>query len=239
MKTCIPILLAAGWSAGAAELVPLPLPTLTENLLTWTDGAAYAPLFPSSRQTLGGIPFEFQTDASGNNIFYGGTLASPVDAELHIPVNRFGVTSVYTLINSAYGTSGSIVGAVTLKGSAGDEFVVDLVEGVNVRDHYYGSFVNGITDPSVTLAVFGDPSPGHAHFDLQVLSLPGAFASQTLEEIVFFTTAPGGAPNPYGKAFLAAVTVAVPTGLPDAGSTLGLLALAAGMLVSLRPRVTG
>jgi hypothetical protein len=230
------LLVAAGFATNAALFTPLPLPELTENLLNWSDGGAYAPLFPDSAQTLGGVPFQFQTEADGDNVFYGGTLGAPLDAELHIPVNLLGVTTVYTLINTAFGTAGSVVGSVTFLGSAGDTHSVDLVVGGNVRDHYFGAYENGLSDPGATAAVFGDPAPGNAHLDMQSFSLPAAFASQVLEEIVFASTAVTGPPNPNGKPFLAAATVLRPdTGrLSDGGVSLALLGLAVGLIAAAR-----
>ncbi|HAB17134.1 MAG TPA: hypothetical protein PLX89_25935 [Verrucomicrobiota bacterium] len=206
---------------GAEQFTPLVLPTLTENILNWTDGAAYAPLYPSSAPTLGGIPFSFQTDGRGNNIFYGGSLGAPVSADLHIPVGIYGATAVYTLINTAYGTSGSVVGSVTFNGTGGLTYQLDLVEGFNVRDHYWGGFENGTSDPSTTQAVYGINAPGNAHYDMQKFTLPAGFSSETLTEIIFSSTGVG---FPNGKPFLAAATVAS-TSVPDTGGTLGLLSL--------------
>jgi hypothetical protein len=224
-------MLAVCGALTAGEFTPLTLPALTEDIRNWSDGAAYNPLYPSSSQIFAGVPFEFQSDASGNTVFYGGTLGNPVDATLVIPVGLYGVTTAYTLINTAYGLPGSIVGSVTFNGSGGVSYTVDLVEGANVRDHYYGGYVNTTTDPSTTEAVFGDASPGNAHFDMQTFTLPSTFQTATLEDIIFFSEGIG---NPNGKTFIAGATVVSAAGVPEGGSTLALLGLGLGLLATVR-----
>ncbi len=180
--------------ASAATYTTLTLPTLNADIRSWSDGGTYSPLFPSS-QNLAGVPFNFQLDGNGQTVFNAGSLS--------IPVNVFGVTNVYTLINTAWGSQDANVGAVTFYGSNGDIYKVDLIEGGNVRDHYYGGFVNTITDPNVTLAVWGPNVPGRAHLDMQDFALPGVFATETLVSMTFDSTG-GGAGSP----FLAGATVA-------------------------------
>ena len=203
------------------KYVPLPLPELTDDIRGdgWTSGWLYEVLFPSSDLLLGGVPFHFQADNVGNTIFFGGTLEAPEADTLVIPVGLRGVKTVYTLINSAYGAAGATIGSVTFVGSKGDTYTVDLIEGWNVRDHWYNVnaqgddvFVNTTTDPSTIEAVFGINEPLNAHLDMQVFTLPGRFAGQTLTEIWFdsFLLDPYNA----GKPFIAAATVEVVGGAP-------------------------
>jgi len=126
-----------------------------------------------------------------------------------------------------------LAGTLTFNANGGLSYAVDLTVGANVRDHFNGSFVNTTSDPSTVDAVWGDPNPGHSHLDMQVISLPAAFASATLEEIVF---QPLG-DNPGGRAFLVAGTVAAPeNAVPDSASTCSLLAVAIGGLCLVRRR---
>jgi hypothetical protein len=222
----------ASSAMAAGGFTTLTLPTLTADIRTWTDGSAYNPLFPASGtivQPLGGVPFQLQTDANDNTVFYGGNLQSPTPDSLTIPVGVFGVTKAYTLINTAFGALGANVGSVTFDGSAGDIFTVDLIEGSNVRDHYNGSFVNTTSDPTTLEAVFGDPSPGHAHLDMQTFTLPSNFAAETLTDIVFNSSGDGNPGD--GKPFIAGATVfSGPSAVPENGQYcffLGLLAVGA------------
>jgi hypothetical protein len=183
-----------GVVASAANFTSIPLPSLDTDIRTFTDGVAYDPLFPSSSQTFAGVPFSFQADSHGNTAFIG---TGPGGNSLNIPVNVFGVTSVYALINTAFGALGVDVGSVTFNGSLGDTFTVQLVEGQNVRDHFFGSFVNTTTDPTTTQAVFGVNSAGNAHLDMQDFVLPSNFANETLDSIVFTDLLKGGNGEPF------------------------------------------
>ena len=178
----------------------------------WSDGATYASLFPGNH-VWNNVPFALES-RDGNNVFWGG--------QTDIAVNTFGVTSVYTLISSAWGVAGANVGSVQFFGSNGSYFSQDLIQGVNVRDHYRGGFNNSIDGVSAVAAV--DNGPGRAGLDMQIFNLPGSFQYETLQTIRF--TSAGG--NPEGAPFLAAATVnAVPEpetwGMMLAG--LGALAL--------------
>jgi hypothetical protein len=184
---------------------------LNTNLTTWTDGSAYSGLF-SGTQTLGGIPFALSTDGNGNNAVYNPT-------SLTLSTNISDVTTVFTLINTAFGSYGSDVGSLTFHASNSDSFTVQLIEGVNVRDHFYGGFVNTLSDPTVTQAVFGVNSPGNAHLDMQTITLPVSFANETLTSVVFVSNQLGGS----GQPFLAGLTLsAVPESEEWAMMLLGL-----------------
>ncbi|MCQ8106081.1 hypothetical protein NP590_18370 [Methylomonas sp. SURF-2] len=186
---------------------PVPVSPLNEDITKWSNGSVYAGKFNGS-QTLGGIPFELQTDADGDNVFWGTNLnisnfSGSSSLTLTLATNLFGATTVYTLINSAWGNAGSNVGSITFKASNGDTHTVQLVEGVNVRDHYYGSFVNTVSSSAVTLNVIGTNQSGTAHLDMQAFALPSAFQNETLTSIVFTSTGSSST----GLPFLAGVTV--------------------------------
>lgn len=204
-------------AANAASYTTLNLPingatsTLVADITQWSDGGAYSGLFPSS-QNFSGVPFQLQNN-SGYNVLMDWA---------DVSVNVFGVSNVYTLINTAWGDFGATVGDLTFYGSGGAVYSVSLVEGGNVRDHFFGGFVNTTSDSYVTQAVVGANTYGAAHLDMQNFALPTAFQSQTLTHFVFNPT--GGYT---GSPFLAGATVAaVP--VPAAAWLLGsgLLGLA-------------
>ncbi len=214
---------------------PLELPTLTDDIRTWTDGSAYGDLYEAGgTQELGGVPFIFPTivpGTAGNTIFYGGTLNDPVEDKLVIPVEVGGVTKVYALINTAYGALGSKAGEIAFR--AGEAtYAVSLVEGANVRDHYFGSFVNTTTDPNTTQDVYGISGQGNAHYDMLMFALPDGFL---LDTIIFISSAVDDNPA-NGKAFLAGVTVASGEQVPDGGAMLVLAGLGVLGLGLLRAR---
>ena len=239
MKLTIPVIalsLICGSSGlhAATSLLPISLPSFTDNILTYNDGAAYAPLYPASNQTLGGVPFKFESDASGNNIFLGGTLSAPVTASLNIPINLPSITSAYALINTIGGSPGIDSGSIKFEGTNGAIHEVDLIVGTHVRDHFFGAFGNTTTSPDTTESVFGTNAFGSAHYDMLKFDLPASFQGETLNNIVFTSDGPGLG----GKAFLAALTVAQTTssGVPEPTFGISLLGLGAALALSRRRR---
>lgn len=182
----------------AAPYTTLSLPTLNHDMTDWTDGGVYNSLFPSNR-TLADIPFQFEGTAESANAFIG-------PGSLDISVGVFGATNFYTLISSGWGSMGTSLGSISFYGSAGATYFVELVEGLNVRDHYLGDYVNTTTAPYVTEAVWGNSGSG-AHLDMQNFVLPDTFRSQTLTNVVFNAVDNGAAGVPV---LVAATVAAVP-----------------------------
>jgi hypothetical protein len=213
-----------------AKFTETALPSLNLDMRILTGGATYDPLIPST-QTFNGVPFTVAEDAQGNTAWFRGGAAS---ASLDIPVNVFGVTKAYTIANTIFGVSGATVGTVEFVGSGGNQFVVPLVEGKNIRDHFDGQF-NNVIDGVTAVPAF-DAGPGQARLDMQVFTLPSAFANETLTDIRF--TSAGG--DPAGIPFLVAATVATPGGgggaaVPVPGAML-LVAIGATVVGALRRR---
>jgi hypothetical protein len=193
--------------AKATVYTTVSLPVLNSNLLAWTDGSAYSGLFPSS-QAFTGVPFQLQNNiATGNNVY----VAPLGNSTLSIGTSVFGATDVYTLINTSWGQSGSIVGSLTFIDDIGDKYTVNLQEGYNVRDHYYNPspYVNFTTASYVTQAVWGINASGHSHLDMQNFVLPTVFHTHTLTQIQFSGINAG---NPQGAPAIAGLTVA---GVPE------------------------
>jgi hypothetical protein len=210
---CAVVLLAAtSATAGTVDLTGLVNSDLVFN---YTNGTMYptngGPL------TVGGIGFQLATLGNGNTGVIGGV--NPITL-VNIPVGQSGIGAVYTLINSAFGAAGTVIGQLDFNFTGGSVFHYTLIEGLNVRDHYQGGFAN--TAPAVAASVyFGD---GSVRLDMQAIILPLVLSSLTLESVDFrgFGQGVGGEP------FLAAMT-ALPTPLPGAlllfASGTGLLGL--------------
>lgn len=207
-------LLSGAVAAQADTYTTLTLPTLNADLRTSLGGAAYVPLF-NSVQNWTGVPFQLTASAAGNTSF--------IDGVLNIPVGVFGVTSAYTLINSAFGTFGANNGSVEFFGSSAAYYKVDLVQGQNIRDHLNNVFNNVIDGVSAVPAFVS----GSARLDQQNFSLPAAFASQTLTSMRFTGLNLG---NPGGIGFITAATVAVASPVPEPASALLLLSGGAVLL---------
>jgi hypothetical protein len=207
------ILLAATCVAGSSQAAvsSVALTGTNTDITTYTDGSVYSPLY-NSTQTLAGISFTFNKAADGSDAIIGGPVT--------IATNIANASTVYTLVNSAFGALGSDAGSITFNGSLGAAYTVHFIEGDNIRDHYYGDFVNSTTSSSVTQAVWGVNAPGNAHLDMQTIVLPTAFNNQVLTSIVFDSSNRGA---PGGEAFLAGVSVsAVPEPSVFAMLLLGL-----------------
>ena len=185
--------LLAGTAASRADVyTTLTLPTLNADLRVSLGGAAYVPLFPGV-QNWTSVPFQLAVSAAGNTSF--------IDGVLDIPVDVFGVTQAYTLINSAFGTFGANNGSVEFCGTSA-QYKVDLIQGQNIRDHLNNVF-NNVIDGTSAVPAFVD---GWARLDQQNYTLPAAFATQTLVSMRFTGINLG---NPGGSAFINAATVAV------------------------------
>lgn len=199
-------LLSSAVSARADTFTTLTLPALNADLRASLGGSAYVPLFPSV-QTWSGVPFALAASPAGHTSF--------IDGVLDIPVGVFGVTSAYTLINSAFGVFGANNGSVEFFGTSA-YYKVDLIQGQNIRDHLNNVF-NNVIDGVSAVPAFVD---GWARLDQQIYNLPAAFASQQLVSIRFTGLNLG---NPGGIAFINAATVAVATPVPEPAAALLLL----------------
>jgi hypothetical protein len=196
----------SGSASPSLGYFPIPVWPLNQNLTAWSDGSRYSAF--NGLRMLGGVPFELQTDADGDNAFWGSnltpwTLSGSSSLTLTLNTSLYGATKVYTLINSAWGSTNKNVGSITFNATNGDSYTVQLVEGVNVRDHYYGGFVNAVSSGTVTKNVIGSDTSGTAHLDMQTFTLPNSFATETLSSIVFISTGSSST----GLPFLAGVTV--------------------------------
>jgi cysteine-rich repeat protein len=181
--------------------VMLSLPDLNLDIREYSDGGTYSALFPGTH-TWNGVPFELVLDSYG---FTAWHKPGSAPESLAIPVNVFGVTRVYTIINSAWGTIGAMVGSVEFFGSDGSYYSVPLVEGTNIRDHYDGDYVNTIDE--ITAVPAFNVGSGRARLDMQIYSLPDSFTGEVLTSI-HFTSAGRG--DETGVPFIVAATVEMP-----------------------------
>lgn len=171
------------------------------NVSTYTQGFNY----PSGSTTIGGVAFQLSSFGGGT-----GVIQTSGDTFNITGLNVSG-THAYTIINSAFGTFGANNGSITFTGSGGASVTYQLVQGDNIRDHYYGGFNNTAANVFATAAYQNGgqvaDGPGFAHFDVQKFSLAG-LGGQSLASITLATNGNGGQP------FLAAVTTGV-AGVPE------------------------
>ena len=140
----------------------------------------WLPEFSGSSVNFDGVPFNIP--ATGNNVWHSADpwTAGPNPRTLTIPVNLFGAQRVYTLINSWWGeTAPGTYASITFVGSAGATYVFDLDGDSDVRDYLHGNHANAINGTTTT-NVF---SAGAKRIDMQSITLPEAFHTQTLTSI--------------------------------------------------------
>lgn len=172
--------------------------------------------FPTGAQNFGGIPFVIPT--SPNN-YWAGAAAANFEAgtvSLTIPVGVYGVTSVFTVLNTMWGWPGpKSYLFITFNGSNGATKTVGLVGNVSVRDYNQDGNTNSIDNTS-TVQVWVNGLG--QRLDRQEYILPAAFATQELTSVTITDTGNEGSGTNGSRAVLAALTVST----CDAYVTAGL-----------------
>jgi hypothetical protein len=163
---------------------------------------------PTGSVTLGGIPFNITSNAAGNQAWNADTAAGGGSGQesMTVPVSEYGVSDVYTLINTVQGQPGPTSYAwLIFTGSGGATYTDYLVGGIDIRDYNNDDWENNI-DGTTTVNVFSCPDDNwgiSGRLDMQHIVLPAAFASQTLSTIQLVDN---GGPN-FQRAVLDGVTV--------------------------------
>jgi len=154
----------------------------------YTSGEDY----PTGLVTIGGINFNLATIGDTG----AGVIQLGDGSSVSIADNETGVTSAYVIVNSAFGGFGSNIGSLTFHGAGADQVSFDLIEGVNVRDHFDGFFNNTASDVFATQDYDGGNRYDVYRYDIS--SLGGTLTSIEFSSTnVFFAE---------GQPFLAAVT---------------------------------
>jgi hypothetical protein len=197
-------------------------PYVNNNIQTYTNGSNY----PSGGTVLtnDGISFTlaYYTAMSGTGVIQTDQSSYTVATDIQ------GASTVYTLINSAYGAFGDTVGSVKFVATGGLEYTVDLVEGQNIRDHNQDGFNNTIGEGSLGYMYIHTFGFGPVRLDEQEFVLPTAFQTATLTEIIISGTGTGFDGSP----FLAAATVST---VPEPSSAV-LLGMAATVVIGFSLR---
>lgn len=185
------------WASHAQAIVPTLTPIdiaaeVTNDLTTYTGGNNYPQ--NGGSLTVAGINFTLATIGPQSHTAVVQTSGS-TPVTFPIPISRTGVSVVYTLINSANGQCGSNIGELDFVG-AHTTYTYILTAGSNVRDHYQGVYCN------TTTATAGTASFGPDRLDMQQITLPAGFATDTLQRIDL-----KGYGTNTGAPFIAAITM--------------------------------
>jgi hypothetical protein len=156
--------------------------------------AAYFPGGPVGSVTLGRIPFNILSNAAGFQAWNGHVAATGGNGTVSItmPVGVYGVTDVYTLINTYWGASGGSHTALVFTGSGGTTYTTQFVGSSDIRNWCCTGTINGTSTINV-YSVASSPINGlPGYLDMQHIVLPAAFATQTLASIQLIDSgAPG------------------------------------------------
>lgn len=218
-KTAI-MMLVLLLGTGLAKAATSPTTTIDISSFADTTWCASAFIncstFPFGEQTYNGIPFLIPGNAQGtvNNVWYsyvaaggGGTVS------VTIPINVAKVKTVYTLMDTGWGTSQTGLLSATFTGSAGATWTVNLTGNINVRDYNQ----NGSTTNSIVCQLPGGVGKSTTinawvngqgqRLDMQVYELPASFRTQTL---VSMSITDSGNTN-VQRSFITALTVSTAT----------------------------
>ncbi len=143
---------------------------------------------PVGLVTLAGIPFDIASNAAGKQAWHADVAVNGGSGPVNITnsVNVYGVTKVYSLINTWCGQPGPTAYAwFVFTGSAGTIFTNALVGGTDIRDYNGATWENNING-TTTINVFdclSDNWGSPGRLDMQQIALPPEFATQSLVSI--------------------------------------------------------
>jgi hypothetical protein len=162
----------------AFEPVPFEYNGRLQDDLLGVSGPGY----PCGDTIFEGVPFSIP--AEGENWWHAVAVSGENPHVLEVPVNRFGVREIYTLINLYWGVHGdSTRAAVTVVGAKG-EFTVALFTGRHIRDFDgLGTVYENEIDSAITTEIYNNNAG--QRLDMQRLILPAQFLGDTLKKIRF------------------------------------------------------
>ena len=136
------------------------------------------PTVPQGNVTLGGVNFQI---ASQNGFAAYRGFTGSGSQSYTFSTNVFGVTNVYSLLNTFWGSSTPNLHSVTVNATGGLSQVFAIDGNDDVRDYLNNVYTNTINGTTTT-NVFAD---GRYRIDRQQFQLAAAFANETLTSITF------------------------------------------------------
>ena len=213
-----------------AAFVTLDLSSIVNSdLSVYTGGTAYPGPGPLN---LAGVDFELTDFGNGSTGVVGGLASIGTPASYSVGgLNLANVTSMYAIINTAFGSCGASIGSIGAQTST-NSTSTSIVAGTNARAHFAGGFCNMATD-AIGTGFYLAPGIGTVLFDIYQFDLT-ALTNNGADPITQFDFATDGQ-GTLGEPFVAAITFETsdPTRIPEP-QTLGLLALGILGAVSAR-----
>lgn len=201
--------------------------------------ATRLPGAPTGAVTLAGIPFNITSNTSDKQAWHAHVAANGGSDQvtLSMTTNAFGVTDVYTLINTWRGSAGTWASLV-FTGSSGETYTKYLNTGTDIRDYNNDGWVNDINGTTTVnvFTVIPDNWGVEGRLDMQRIALPVSFASQTLTTIQLVDY---GSPN-FQRTVLDGVTLEIGDSNVPEPTTLAIWGTLGGFvgLIGTRRRKT-
>ena len=203
-------LLSVALSMANAQQTPIDISA--EANTTWCNEiVANCASFPFGMQRYDGVSFSIPGDNNtANDVWAAADAAGGGSAPVSVtvPINLPNIRTVYTLMNTNWGSTQSGLLSITFTAADGTTWTSNLLGNVEIRDHNQGSFTNDIScqlpNGTERLGVVNAWTNNHGQrLDMQVFELPSSFKGQTLTSL---TINDNGNEN-VQRSFLAAVTV--------------------------------
>jgi hypothetical protein len=206
----IATLLMLYMSLGTANAQQYPVDISAEVNSNWCPDVGNCSTFPFGTQKYDGVTFNIPGSATTSNVWEAYTAAGGGSGQVSvtIPVNIANVRTVYTLMNTNWGSAQTGLLAVTFTGTNGATWTYTPLGNVDIRDYNQDGFTNSIACRL----------PGGVHqagtvnawtngqgqrLDMQIFELPASFKGQTLSSVTITDNGASGVQ----RSFLAAVTV--------------------------------
>lgn len=219
------VILTATVGSASAQFVPVDF-SAQKNFARTTGLLANGVQMPFGSQVFNhgtdSVPVEMDGGISGlGNWGWSGHAAQGGSGTrtLTVATNLSGATSVFTMMNSFWGTPGGPFLSVTFNATNGVSQRFDIFGNVDLRDYNQNALYTNSINGMMTQQVWNNSSG--QRLDMQRFDLDAAFANETLTSIVFEDTGDEG----LQRAFITGITVQVPApGSAIALGTLGLMA---------------
>jgi len=206
------LILGLGTGVANAGNKPIDISSFVNNSWCGENGLLGCSTFPYGTKHYNGITYDILGNKKGtvNTAWFAADAADQGSGtvSITIPVKVAKVKTVYTLMNTEWGSTQSGLITITFTGSGGATWTFALTGGVNVRDYNNGNYTNSIAcqlpggvgeSATINAWVNGDGQ----RLDEQVYELPAAFKTQTLVSITITDSGNQGEQ----RSFLAALTV--------------------------------
>jgi hypothetical protein len=165
---------------------------------------------PFGTKSYDGVTFDIPGTATTHNVWsaYEATNGGSEKVSITIPVNIKDVKTVYTLMNTDWGSTAKGLLAIKFTGTNGATWTYDPIGDVNIRDYNNGSYTDAIgcalpTGPGTAATVAAFKNNKGQRLDMQIYELPASFSGQTLVSITVTDSGNTGVQ----RSLLAALTV--------------------------------